>query len=351
MNSMSASAWPPAGGWQEHSKRAVLGGAIGGNNSWTTGEGTNHGYQASERTHDFMVRDGDFDAPGLQPFIEVFSAGNSGPGSNTLTAPKEAKNLIVTASSRNYRAGSIESISSFSSRGPAVDGRQVPTIAAPGEEIASARNDTGGSCTGGGYDIGGTGSPPLYSLCSGTSRAAPHAAGAVALVGHRQQFSAQPLQLGRDQRPVLRLKRPVARCNQQLPGRLHDIAAVGERALGLGQHAGRERHHPLLDRQLRRRGADAFGLRGGDRIVARLVDPPAARLRQTSDAVRLLPPRLDLDRVPEKTRPIVVARDLFPRDVLVRVTQPKEPVGPDHHLLWRHMDLSLIHISEPTRPY
>ena len=36
-NSLSSSAWPPAGGWQEHSKWAVLGNAVGGNNSWTTG--------------------------------------------------------------------------------------------------------------------------------------------------------------------------------------------------------------------------------------------------------------------------------------------------------------------------
>ncbi len=181
MNSLSASAWPPAGGWQEHSKRAVLGNAIGGNNSWTTGEGTNHGYQASERTHDFMVRDGNFDTPGVaEPFIEVFSAGNSGPGQHTLTAPKEAKNLIVTASSRNYRVGSIDSLSTFSSRGPAQDGRWVPTIAAPGEQIASARNDTGGSCTGSGYDIPGTNQ--LYSYCSGTSMAAPHTSGAIVLI-------------------------------------------------------------------------------------------------------------------------------------------------------------------------
>ncbi|MBK9054747.1 MAG: S8 family serine peptidase [Chloroflexi bacterium] len=177
MNSLSASAWPPTGGWQEHSKRAVLGNAIGGNNSWTTGEGTNHGYQASERTHDLMVRDGNFDTTTVaEPFIEVFSAGNSGPGTGTLTAPKEAKNLIITASSQNYRAGSIDVISSFSSRGPAVDGRWVPTITAPGEDIASTRNDLGGDCS---TAIAGTNN--YYAFCSGTSMASPHAAGAVVL--------------------------------------------------------------------------------------------------------------------------------------------------------------------------
>ena len=63
-----------------------------------------------------------------------------------------------------------------SSRGPAVDGRWVPTIAAPGEQIASTRNDEGGSC---GIAIGGTNG--LYSLCTGTSMAAPHASGAIVL--------------------------------------------------------------------------------------------------------------------------------------------------------------------------
>ncbi len=178
MNSLSAVAWPPAGGWQEHSKRAVLGGAVGGNNSWTTGEGTNHGYQASERTHDIMVLDGNFDTTSVaEPFIEVFSAGNSGPGPLTLTAPKEGKNLIITASSKNYRIGNINDISSFSSRGPAADGRWVPTITAPGEQIASSANDLGGACAS--PIIGGTNG--LYAYCSGTSMAAPHASGAIAV--------------------------------------------------------------------------------------------------------------------------------------------------------------------------
>jgi subtilisin family serine protease len=176
MNSLSAAAWPPAGGWQEHSKQAVLLNAIGGNNSWTTGEGTNHGYQASERTHDITVLDGNFDTAAVEPFIQVFSAGNSGPGANTLTAPKEGKNLIIVAASQNYRVGSINNIASFSSRGPSVDGRIVPTITTPGEQIASARNDTGGSCS---TAIAGTNN--LYAFCSGTSMAAPHAAGAVVL--------------------------------------------------------------------------------------------------------------------------------------------------------------------------
>ena len=170
--------WPPAGGWQEHSKWAILGGAVGGNQSWTTGEGTAHGYQASERTHDIMVRDGNFDTPAVaEPYIQVFSAGNSGPGAQTLTSPKEAKNIITVASSDNYRVGSIDTISSFSSRGPAVDGRVKPDITAPGNQIASTRNDTGGSCA---SAIAGTNN--MYAFCSGTSMAAPHVSGSVALV-------------------------------------------------------------------------------------------------------------------------------------------------------------------------
>ncbi|HEV2845796.1 MAG TPA: S8 family serine peptidase, partial [Thermoanaerobaculia bacterium] len=179
MNSISAGfPWPPAGGWQEHSTRAVLGGAVGGNNSWHSLEGTAHGYQASERIHDLMVRDGNFDtAVVAEPFIEVFSAGNSGPGAFTITAPHEAKNIIAVAASQNFRIGSIEEIAFFSSRGPGVDGRVVPTIAAPGDGIASSRNDTGGSCS---TPISGTNN--LYAFCSGTSMAAPHAAGAVVLL-------------------------------------------------------------------------------------------------------------------------------------------------------------------------
>ncbi len=176
MNSLSGSSWPPTGGWQEHSKQALLMSAVGTNNSWTTGEGTAHGYQASERTHDLMVHDGNFDTAAIEPIIWVFSAGNSGPGASTITSPKEAKNTIAVGSSRNFRVGNIDTLSSFSSRGPAVDGRIFPTISAPGEEIASSRNDLGGSCS---TAIGGTSN--LYAFCSGTSMASPQVAGALVL--------------------------------------------------------------------------------------------------------------------------------------------------------------------------
>lgn len=159
------------------SQQAVLAGASGSNNSWTTGEGTAHGYQDSERTYDFMVRDGDFNTAAEEPHTVVFSAGNSGPGPMTLTAPKEAKNVIVTGGTQNFRTtGNIDAMYNSSSRGPAVDGRFVPTIAAPGQTIASTRNDVGGVCA---NSIGGTNN--LYAFCTGTSMAAPQTSGALSV--------------------------------------------------------------------------------------------------------------------------------------------------------------------------
>ena len=174
--------WPPTGGWQVLSKDAILGGATGANGSWTSGESGGTTYTAGARAWDQIARDGNFDTPAAEPFVMVFSAGNSGPNPGTLTAPKAAKNPIITASSRNYRVSAtpttIDTLSGFSSRGPTNDGRFGPTITTPGETIASTKRVAGASqCA---TSIAGTSNQ--YALCSGTSMASPHAAGTSAVL-------------------------------------------------------------------------------------------------------------------------------------------------------------------------
>lgn len=178
--------FPPAGGFETYSRDSVRAGAVGWNASWTDGGGAGVGYNANAASLDALARDADRGTAGNQPFSFVFSAGNSGPNARTITSPKEAKNILTVASSKGHRAGNIDEISSFSSRGPAKDNRIVPNITAPGETIVSARATSGVMCT---APLSGkvADSPPpdglgLYTGCSGTSMASPQVAGSVALI-------------------------------------------------------------------------------------------------------------------------------------------------------------------------
>jgi len=172
--------WPPDGGWQILSRDGVLAGAVGSNNSWNSQEGDAHGYQASERVHDLMVRDGNFDTSDVaEPFILVFNAGNHGPDPSTIPAPKEAKNLITVGGIENWReVGNLHTVIDYSSRGPTIDGRLFPNVVAPGEGVGAALHRLRG-LYGGLYEIEGT--DGFYAAFGGTSAAAPHVSGMLAV--------------------------------------------------------------------------------------------------------------------------------------------------------------------------
>ena len=162
------------------------------NNSWGNGLNSN-AYDSYAAQFDGFVRDASA-APAIDPICLVFSAGNSGPGTGSLTRPKAAKNIIAVGNSENIRPGvlpfpvptvsptptpigatadNMDDLRSSSSRGPAADGRVKPDITAPGTVITGSRAGTCLSVTGC-FDAN-----HAYSI--GTSHAAPQVAGAAAL--------------------------------------------------------------------------------------------------------------------------------------------------------------------------
>lgn len=144
------------------------------NNSWGSGTNSNV-YDSLAAQYDGFVRDSS-SAATIDPLVIVFSAGNQ--GASGLTRPKMSKNTIAVASSKNIRtelsasANNLDDLSSFSSRGPASDGRIKPDITAPGEGISGGR--AGLNSLFGNID-------EYHRWSSGTSHSAPQIAGAAAL--------------------------------------------------------------------------------------------------------------------------------------------------------------------------
>jgi hypothetical protein len=167
----------------DQTRDAVINGAVASNHSYAL-HGAGIGYTNRDRTYDILVRDADQTTANVaEPLIIVFSAGNSGASGPT----KEPKNVIAVGSTRNQRDGNgnpgfgnIDTVSGSSSRGPAGDGRIYPHVAAPGGNVISTRYSAATSCAT--IAAGAPAADPTYSMCSGTSMAAPHVTGSLALI-------------------------------------------------------------------------------------------------------------------------------------------------------------------------
>ena len=138
----------------------------------------NDGNNTRARIYDRLIEQSN-----VQMFI---SAGNSGPGINTVGDPSVATKVMSVGSyvsnlgyQFNYGADSFphtDNLHHFTSRGPREDGGFKPQIVAPGHAISTIPLWQAGGC------LTAPNCPPGYALFNGTSMASPASAGAAALL-------------------------------------------------------------------------------------------------------------------------------------------------------------------------
>ena len=155
----------------------------------------------------------------------VLSAGNSGAGVSTSISPANNPGQLSVGS-----VGQQLTVSSFSSRGPsACDGGIFPAVVAPGEQVRAADRSFGGM--------------PNYATVTGTSFAAPHVAGAMALL--MSALPAAPLSVLESALQATAVPLWALVDSAQAPPRLIDTLAAYHAALiGVGSGGGRgnEKH-------------------------------------------------------------------------------------------------------------
>ncbi|MEM1182830.1 MAG: S8 family serine peptidase [Acidobacteriota bacterium] len=145
---------------------SVRNNAVLSGNSWGPA-GSPRGYDGDTRQVDVGVRDTDDTTAGDQGLLYVLSFMNGGGGTSTQGTPDEAKNLFNIGSTKMQNSGgqilAIDDLSANSAHGPALDGRTIPHMVAPGCSVDSTLTSTG------------------YGLNCGTSMASPHVSGAAGL--------------------------------------------------------------------------------------------------------------------------------------------------------------------------
>ncbi len=191
-----------AGGMLTLMQESHANGALVSGNSWGPA-GSPRGYDDDTMQVDIGVRDADPDTPGNQSLTYVLSIMNGYGGTSSQGTPDEAKNIITVGSTRmqHYDGAPLEALndlSSNSAHGPALDGRTIPHLVAPGCYVDSTILSGG------------------HGLMCGTSMASPHVSGAVALfVEHyRQRFGPDA-----DPSPAL-IKAALLGCAHDLAGQL-----------------------------------------------------------------------------------------------------------------------------------
>ncbi|MEW2524814.1 S8 family serine peptidase [Streptomyces sp. NPDC047071] len=202
----------------------------------------------------------------------VISAGNEGPGANTIGDPGLADHVISVGAAisketwaANYGSEVTKKYGmfNFSSRGPREDGGFQPLITAPGSAINTTQTWLpGGPVAEAGYKL-----PAGYSMLNGTSMSSPQAAGSAALLlsaAKQQRIDLTPAKL-RTALTSTADRIPGVQAYEQGTGRMDVVGAWDAIKSGAKAHEYTVKApvDTALDQELKKPGTGLYDREGG----------------------------------------------------------------------------------------